>query len=206
MKTTKTTDEFAQNTCLKGLGLFLVYSHTHVYNFCYSLTFKRSLKTMAKDFKDPEENPVPDVEFFEDVNDAIVRHGCQMIYLILDYLDPFLLRHGLNDYELIEDEEAVEQALRYAPNMSISMNRNSYRKVAFAYQRFVEELSNTFYHYACALSLQRYQIPLPMRTRLSYTPEGSFRFLHVEDHEVASLIELINALQEKEVELKKMMG
>jgi hypothetical protein len=161
---------------------------------------------MAKEFSDPEKNPVPDVEFFEDVNDPIVRHGCQMIYLIIDHLEPFLLRHGLNDFELVEDEEAMEQALRYAPNMSISMKRNSYRKVAFAYQRFVEELSNTYYHYACAFSLQRYQIPLHMRTRLDYRLEGSFRFLHVEDHEVASLIELINALQEKEAELKEIMG
>lgn len=204
MKTTKPTDPFELTPCIHGMTTFITYAYTQILNFCYALTFKKSLKALAHEFKDPEENPINDVEFFQDIDDPIVRNGYSSATLLINYIYPFLLRYNL-DHEEIMDLNLNDEAKRYAPTFITYLRGKSYLQTSLAYQRFLEELSNTFYHYACALSLNSYQIPVHMRTSLNYTPQGSFKWLNSDHYEVQSLIELIEALQKIEAELKEII-
>jgi hypothetical protein len=205
MKLTKSTDEFELQQCIDALGRFLIDTHSTLYDFSYYLTFKKSLKSLACEFKDPNENHIFDIEFFEDIDDPIVRHSMRMWNLIVDYLTLFLKRYGLDDVQLLEDDNAEVQAKRYAPLGIRRKSRSSYKREAVNYRFYGEQLSNSFYYYACALSVQSYRIPFAMRVQVEYSNSGSFRLLNIENYEVASLIGLIDNLQEKQLELEKLM-
>ncbi|TCC88058.1 hypothetical protein EZ428_20255 [Pedobacter frigiditerrae] len=204
MKATKPSDHFDLKHCLKGLGLFMIMSYTQAYYFCFYLTFKKSLKSLANEFKDAEDHQITDYDFFKDIDDPLVRHAHSLFSLLSTYFRVYELRNGLNDVELVEWDDTVESN-RYSPSLFYFGRKTSYVKIAFAYERYVEELENSFYYYCCALSLKSYQIPLNMRTRLDYSATGSFRYLNVEDYEVNSMIELIGQLQEQHKLLKELM-
>ena len=72
MKTTKPTDPFELTLCLHGMAMFITNAYSQNYRFCHFLTFKKSLKALAREFKDPEDNLIDDIEFFKDVDDPIV--------------------------------------------------------------------------------------------------------------------------------------
>jgi len=204
MKKFKSTDPFELRPCLVGMGVFITEAYYYILDLCYYLTFKKSLKLMDREFYDPLLTPIIEIEFYKDIDDPIVRNGHDAGTLLTDYLYPFLLRNGLDEAEIFNEDLWIGQANRYATYGSYAL-RKSYPQTALIYQRFLEGLSKSFYYYACALTMQSYQIPKHMRTAIDYSPQGSFKWLNVELYEVQSLVELIEALQEEEAKLKEIM-
>lgn len=160
---------------------------------------------MSKEFNDPNDNMITDLDFFEDIDDPIVQHCFKTLGTIIEYQHNLLLRKGFDTYELLMDEKCREQAKRYMPVMDQLTRRKSYRKIALAYERFLKDFSNACYSYACVLSAGSYKIPSAMRTNVKYSNQGSFRLLSIEDYEVHSLTELISAINAGDPGLHQMI-
>jgi len=160
---------------------------------------------MAAEFNDPDEKPITDLDFFADVDDPIVKNAHASGLLLIDYFTSFLLRYGLDEVAIFHDETYAQQAERYAPTYMHYMRRKSYLKISLAYQHFLTALCQSFYFYACALSVNSYQIPPLLKHGIELDAQGSFKWLDTDHYEVQSIIELITALQEKELSLKNIM-
>lgn len=203
MKKATKQDEFHLQTFLQGLGLMLLTVDTNFYEYCYHITFKTVFKTYKLIFNEPYEKPV-DAEFFRTIENPTVQHCCKLQDLIYSYYEGLAIRACLLEDLLLEDESLTPEANRYAPKMITAFYNKSYSYMVFNYQRYLEEINNTLYYYCCALTLNSYQIPLKMRVRLDYTYQGSFRYLNLDNPEVAHLIDLMLAIEE-EIEVFKRM-
>jgi hypothetical protein len=193
MKSTSKHDLYNREYCLGGLAACTVNLYSRLLDFSYTLTFKKELKNYEKEFDDPDDKPIIDLDFFLGINDPAVKLSMQCVNLLLSFFNGLVLRHGIDAEDCVHDYNI--EADRYAPMTRIIGKRNSYRKVRQYFEHYVEQLSYTLYYYACALSVNSYGIPVQMRVGIDFSSTRSFRLLNVDDFEVASLIDVINEIE-----------
>jgi len=188
---------FDYELCIGGLVAAVINLHSHHYEFCYFLSFKKSMKLYANDFTHPWDFPVPDTDFFDDVDDPVVQHSSRATLILIEFNNTMMLRHGLHDEEVMQSEALEKEVSRYLPSFYYSMKNKGYSRLVFMYERFFEESINTLYYYACALSMRTYDFPMKMRLEVDYTHPESLRYLNTDDSDVALLADLIAALQKE---------
>ena len=202
IKPTSKNDVFLLQRCTGGLGNLLNFMLTDLYTFCYYITFKKELKTYVNIFKDPFDTPIDDPHFFDDINDPVVQHINFTYDLLIAFYQNYKLRHGLLEELFTKDHDLLKEAQRYTLQMVPSLKRKSYCFMKLAYERFLESVCNVLYYYCCVLTLNSYLIPVKMRVTLDYTHQGSFRYLNIDNNDVALLTELILSMNERIVLLK----
>jgi len=190
-------DVFNYELCIGGLVAAVINLHSHHYEFCYFISFKRAMRLYANEFTHPWNFPVPDTDFFDDVDDPIVQHSAKSTLLLIDFNEIMMLRHGLHDEEIMQSEEFEKEVTRYLPSFIYSMKDKPYSRLLFMYERFFEESINTLYYYACALSMRTYDFPTKMRLEVDYTHPETLRYLNTDDPDVALLADLIASLQQE---------
>jgi hypothetical protein len=67
-------DNFDYIQTIGGMGVILTYMHSDLYEYKYYLTFKRSMKSYAKQFNDAWEQSIDHDDFFDDTTDPIVQN------------------------------------------------------------------------------------------------------------------------------------
>lgn len=202
---TSSKDHFELKLCIGGLAMALIQMNSRLYEYAYYLTFKRTFKNYTKEFNDPWEMPIDDHEFFWDIADPYVQQCIKSMGLLSDAIEALLLRNGLYAQDVLNNFGFGRESERYIPNQWIPLHKKSYKSVTFYCEYYLEEIINTLYYYACALTLRSYTIPVVMRTKLDYSPTGSFRFLNLDDNEVASMVDLLSELNYHHLVFSKKM-
>ena len=201
-KQTSKHDQFEMSTFIPGLAVIFHDIFFELHNFTYYMTFKKEMKEYYYEFNDSYEKPVVDLDFFDDVNDPVVQHCQKIAGLISDCWLPYLLRHGLDD-ELLFDDEAIRESGRYGPSTVRTFKKKSYSFMKLSYERFLEHIALSLYYSCCALTLNSYLIPLKMRVNIDYSDQGSFRYLNMDNYDVAVLTELISTINEERISFFK---
>ncbi|RZJ90344.1 MAG: hypothetical protein EOO20_08390 [Chryseobacterium sp.] len=188
-------DPFDYELCIGGLVAAVINLHSHHYEFCYYLSFKRAMREYTSEFTHPWNFPVPDGDFFDDVDDPIVQHSSKAGTILIEFNNTLMLRHGLHDGEVLEDEAYEKEVTRFLPAFNYSLHKKAYSRLLFMYERFFEESINTLYYYACTLSMRTYDFPTKMRLEVDYIHPETLRYLNIDDPDVALLVDLITELQ-----------
>ena len=197
------TDPFDKQICITALATTLIELYSCILDFTYFFTFKKELKCYEADFKDPDLQPIEDLNFFKKINDPVVKHSLLISAVLIDFSTAFNLRHGLDAADLIVYQNvSYEEVERYLPKRTLSMVNKSYARLFFYYERYLEESINCLYYYCCILSLEHYQLPLSMKKQINQISEHSFRMVNTEHNEVALLANLIFTLIKADEELK----
>lgn len=188
-------DPFDLNLCMRGLGTLITHMHSDVYGYMYYFTFKKSFKSYARDFKDPWEQHIEHLDFFENVDDPLVKNCLLTMGRLIDYKMELNLIFGIDEISDLEDEAIVTESNRFKIYFLVYKRSKSYKKLKLYYERtllgFIENLTL----YAYALTAGSYKIPLVLRRELKLPGEESLRLLNHDDSNVAMLKELIVGLK-----------
>lgn len=190
-----TKEPFNVNLCMRGLGVLVTTMHSDIYEFVYHLTFKRSLKMYANEFKKPLEDIIPDDEFFEKVDDPYVRNFMIPMNKLIEFKLELMLRFGIDEAEDMEDDFILSQT-KFTPYRLVFKHSKSYSKLLSYYDRSLSGTINSLSLYACALTAQSYKIPMLLRAQLKEPGLDNLKLLNRDDNNVDLLLDLI-------IELKK---
>jgi hypothetical protein len=193
-------DTFDLNLCIRGLGNLITHMHSDFYTYIYYLTFKRTLKSHFKDFNDPWEQEIEDIEFFKDIDDPFVQSCLEARSKLVEFKIDLMLRFGIDEEEDINDEVVMNQENRFKPYFLISKRSKSYKKLKMYYERTLSESIRSLYLYACAVTADSYKIPLILKRQLHHIEEDPLRLLNHDDNNVELLMQLILGLQ-KDLEI-----
>jgi len=195
-------DIFDYGLTIQALGVILTYMHTDLYEYMYYLTFKRSMKSYAKEFNDAWENSIDHDEFFEDTNDQIVQNCYQAHGKIIDCKQELILRFGLNEAEDLESRQIITEAQRYHPFQLLFKRSKSYKKLSLYYERTLDGFIECLFIYACSLTAERYKIPLVLKRQFKGPVEEWFKLLNHDDPTVELLQTLILDLHQELSDLR----
>ena len=184
-------DIFDYRLTIQALGVILTYMHTDLYEYMYYLTFKRSMKSYAKEFNDAWENSIDHDEFFEGINDRIVQNCFETHGKIIDCKQELILRFGLNEAEDLESRQIITEAQRYHPFQLLFKRSKSYKKLSLYYERTLEGFIECLFIYACSLTAEKYKIPLVLKRQFKGPVEDWFKLLNHDDPTVELLQSLI---------------
>jgi hypothetical protein len=198
-------DPFDLNLCMRGLGVLTTYMHSHIYEFVYYMTFKRSMKSYAKDFKHAWEQYIADNEFFEKIDDPFVQNFLVSQNRLVEFKLELILRFGIEEDDDLENEMIVAQAERFRPYLMMHKRSKSYKKLKLYYERTLEGIIESLYFYACAITVQSYKIPLVFKRQFRLEDKVWGRLLNQDDNSVFLIKELIAELKEDLVSLKVLM-
>jgi hypothetical protein len=198
-------DPYDSNLCIRGLGVLLTQMHSDLYEYTYFLTFKKSMKSYAKDFNDPWEQSIEDLNFFEKIEDPFVQNCLEAQMKLIHCKAELTLRFGIDEVEDLEDPLMLVQALRFRPYILVFKRSKSYKKLKLYYERSLAEFIESLYFYACTLTAESYKIPLVLKKRFVLPNEESFRLLNHDDHTVELLTELIIGLKKDLTDLRLLM-
>ncbi|RZK39179.1 MAG: hypothetical protein EOO90_19760 [Pedobacter sp.] len=196
------SDLYDYATTKAHLALNVINAYSLLFDYCYYITFKRTLKEYKEEFSDPYEQPIWDLDFFTDVDDAYVQQLSKISGILVEYSADFLFRNGMDD-EKVQNLFDEEQALRYAPANRHYIYKKGYRQLLIDTHQYIESVIETLYLYACAITMESYQLPKYMRCKVVYTLDESLRFLNLENYEVNTLTELILILDNEKEKLKR---
>ena len=188
-------DPFDLSLCMRGLGVLTTYMHSHIYEFVYYMTFKRSMKSYAKDFKHAWEQYIADNEFFEKIDDPFVQNFLVSQNRLVEFKLELILRFGIEEDDDLENEMIVAQAERFRPYLMMHKRAKSYKKLKLYYERTLEGIIESLYLYACALTVQSYKIPLVFKRQFQLEGELWGRLLNQDDNSVELIKELITELK-----------
>jgi len=190
-----TKEPFNVNLCMRGLGVLVTTMHSDIYEFVYHLTFKRSLKMYANEFKKPLEDIIPDDEFFEKIDDPYVQNFMIPMNKLIEFKLELMLRFGIDEAEDLEDDFILSQT-KFTPYRLVFKRSKSYSKLLSYYDRSLSATINSLSLYACALTAQSYKIPMLLRAQLKQPGLDNLKLLNRDDNNVDLLLDLI-------IELKK---
>jgi hypothetical protein len=189
-------DPFDLNLCMRGLGVLITYMHSDIYEYVYHFAFKKPLKSYARDFKDPWEQPIEHDDFFKELNDPVVTNSLHTMERLIDCKLELNLRFGIDEIEDLDNDVIVSESDRFKPYLLVHKRSKSYKKLKQYYERtltgFIESLSL----YACALTAQRYKIPLVLKRQLSLPGQESLMLLNQDDNNVELIKDLVIALKQ----------
>jgi len=184
-------DIFDYRLTIQALGVMLTYMHTDLYEYMYYLTFKRSMKSYAKEFNHAWENSIDHDEFFEGINDQIVQNCFEAHGKIIDCKQELILRFALNEAEDLESRQIITEAQRYHPFQLLFKRSKSYKKLSLYYERTLEGFIECLFIYACSLTAEKYKIPLVLKRQFKGPVEDWFKLLNHDDPTVELLQSLI---------------
>jgi hypothetical protein len=164
--------------------------HSDLYEYMYYLTFKRSMKSYAKEFNDAWEQSIDHDEFFQGTTDVIVRNCHQAHGKIIDCKQELVLRFGINELEDINSREIVTEAQRFHPFQLLYKRSKTYKKLSNYYERTLAGFIECLFIYACSITAENYKIPLVLKRQFKQAPEDWFRLLNHDD----STVELLQSL------------
>lgn len=189
-------DAFDYSMTIRGLGVILTYMHTDLYEYMYYLTFKRSMKSYAKEFHDAWEQSIDHDEFFDDTTDRIVRNCHHAQGKIIECKQQLIVRFGINEIEDLESREVITEAQRFHPFQLVFKRSKSYKKLSLYYERTLTGFVECLFLYACSLTAELYKIPLVLKRQFKQPAEDWFRLLNNDDQTVELLQELIRDLHQ----------
>lgn len=180
-------DPFDYIMTIRALGVILTYMHSDLYEYMYYLTFKRSMKSYAKEFNDAWEQSIDHDEFFQGTTDPIVKSCHQAQGRIIECKQELILRFGINELEDMCDREIVTEAQRYSPFRLLFKRSKSYKKLSNYYERTLTGFIECLFIYACAITAERYRIPLILKRQFKQPAEDWFRLLN-NDNDTVELL------------------
>jgi hypothetical protein len=189
-------DPFDYKVTIHALGVILTYMHTDLYEYMYYLTFKRSMKSYAKEFNDAWEQSIDHDEFFEGTTDPIVRNCHQAHGKLIECKQELILRFGINEIEDLHSREIVTEAQRFHPFQLLFKRSKSYKKLSNYYERTLAGFIECLFIYACSITAERYKIPLVLKRQFKASSEDWFRLLNADDPTVELLQSLIMDLHQ----------
>lgn len=190
-----TKDHFDLNSCIRGLRLLTMYIHSDIYEYMYYFTFKKSMKSYAKDFNDAWVQYIGEIEFFEKIEDPFVKNCLSTEQKLIEFKLELMLRFRIDEEEDGEDETIILQAGRFKPYILRSKRSKSYKKLRLYYERTIAETIDSLYLYACAITAQRNKIPLILKRQFKLPEQESLILLNQDDNNVALLKGLIVGLK-----------
>jgi hypothetical protein len=189
-------DPYDLNLCIRGLGVLTTYMHSHIYEFIYYMTFKRSMKSYAKEFSDAWEQYIDDNEFFEKIEDPFIQNFLKAQNSLIEFKLVLILRFGIDEDEDLGNEAIVAQAERFKPYLMRHKRAKSYKKLKLYYERTLVGIIECLYFYACAITVRSYKIPLLFKRQFRLEGEAWGRLLNQDDNSVELIKELIGELKE----------
>lgn len=189
-------DPFDLNLCIRGLGVLTTYMHSDIYEYIYYFTFKKVMKSYAKDFNDAWEQYLDEDEFFEKIEDPFVQNALKTQFKLMEFKLELIRRFGFTETEDLEDAEIIIQAQRFKPYILIYKRAKSYKKLKLYYERTLEGIIACLYSYAAAITVQRYKIPLVFKRQFNSADQSWSRLLNTDDNNVLLLEQLILGLKE----------
>ncbi|WP_316819162.1 hypothetical protein [Pedobacter nyackensis] len=188
-------DPFDLSLSMRGLGAVVTRMHSDIYEYVYHFTFKKYLKSYIRDFKDPWEQPIEHDDFFNEVDDPVVKSCFAAMRRLVDYKIELNLIFGIDEIADLEDEYIVVESKRFKLYLLVYKRSKSYKKLKLYYERTLTGFIETLSMYAYALTAQSYKIPLVLKRQLALPGEESLRLLNDDDSNVAMIKELVIGLK-----------
>jgi hypothetical protein len=195
-------DPFDLSLSIRGLGVMITYMHSDLYEYMYYLTFKRAMKTHSREFSDPWEQAIDNLDFFAQTDDPFVLNLHSASIKLINAKHELNIRWGIDEEEELSDDHIVFQSQRYRPYLLLFKRSKSYKKLTAYYERSLTEFIDCLYSYACAYTAQSFKIPLVLKRQFKLPGPESLRLLNQDDNNVALLKELITNLSKDLEELK----
>lgn len=183
-------DPFDYHTTIRALGVTLTYMHSDLYEYMYYLTFKRSMKSYAKEFNDAWEQSIDHDEFFQGTTDLIVKSCHQAQGRIIECKQELILRFGINEVDDMHDRELLAETHRFRSFHLLFKRSKSYKKLSNFYERTLAGFIECLFIHACAITAENYRIPLILKRQFKQPAEEWFRLLNHDD----ATVELLQAL------------
>ncbi len=190
-----TKDPFDLNLCMRGFGNRLTTVHSDVYEYCYYLTFKRSMKMYASEFNDPDDAPVHDLGFFETTGDAYVTNCFQALKSLINCKLELINRFGIIEEDDLDDERLRLESDRYKPYFLRSKRSKSYKRLKLYYERLLVETIKCLSTYVCVLTAKSYKVPRVLKKQMLLPEPECYRLLNPDDNNVMLLQEIIVVLK-----------
>lgn len=187
-------DTFNVNLCMRGLGVLVTTMHSDIYEFIYHLTFKKSMKIYANDFKKPFEDIITHDEFFSKIDDPYVQNFMIPMNKLIEFKLEIMLRFGIDEAEDLEDDFILSQS-KFKPYRLVFKRSKSYSKLLTYYDRSLSSTINCLSLYACALTAKSYKIPMVLKAQLKQPGMDNLHLLNRDDHNVELLLDLIAELK-----------
>ena len=188
-------DPFDLNLCMRGFGNRLTTLHSDVYEYCYYLTFKRSMKMYASEFNDPDDAPVHQLGFFETTGDVYVTNCYQALESLINCKLELINRFGIIEEDDLDDERLRLESDRYKPYFLRSKRSKSYKRLKLYYERLLVETIKCLSTYVCVLTAQSYKVPRVLKKQMLLPEPECYRLLNPDDNNVILLQELIVVLK-----------
>lgn len=198
-------DPFDIDLCIRGLGVMLTYMHSDLYEYTYYFTFKRSMKSYAKDFTNAWDQSIDHDSFFTGSEDLFVQNAHSSQNLLIEGKLKLILRFGLDELSDLENEEILMQSFRFRPYFLLYKSSKSYKKLTLFYERSLTEFIECLYFYACALTAQSNKVPLVLKKQFNLPESESLRLLNGDDNTVELLKDLITDLKKNLAGLKVLL-
>jgi hypothetical protein len=198
-------DNFDYIQTIGGMGVILTYMHSDLYEYKYYLTFKRSMKSYAKQFNDAWEQSIDHDDFFDDTTDPIVQNCHSAQGKLIECKQQLILRFSITEMEDLEDPRLITEAHRYRPFFLLFKRSKSYKKLALYYERTLESIIESLFLYACSFTAENYRIPLILKRQYKHPEDEWFRLLNHDDPTVELLKALILDLKQDLVNLQPLL-
>jgi hypothetical protein len=195
-------DPFDLDLCIRGLGVLLTHLHSDAYEYLYYFTFKRTMKSYAKEFNHAWEVSIDHDSFFEGSDDPFVVNCRKVQHKLIDCKQQLLLRFGIDEDEDLNNWSMILEARRFRPYILVHKRNKSYKKLKLHYERALSGYIESLYLYACALTVQSYKIPLLFKRQFTSQEALPLRLLNKDDANVDLLIGLITGLKKDFYDLR----
>ncbi|QNK64124.1 hypothetical protein H7F33_06460 [Pedobacter sp. PAMC26386] len=189
-------DPFDLNKCVRGLGVLVTYMHSDLYEYIYYLTFKKAMKSYAKEFKNAWEQYLGEEGFFQKIEDPFVQNCLGAELKLMKFKLELALRFGIDEEDDFEDGTILLQATRFEPYRMVFKQSKNYKNLKLHYEKALTGFIECLYLYACALTAKSYKIPLVLKRQFKLPAPENLKLLNEDENTVELLIELINGLQD----------
>ncbi|CAM3959095.1 hypothetical protein SAMN06265348_104226 [Pedobacter westerhofensis] len=198
-------DPFDLNLSVRGLGVSITYMHSDLYEYMYYLTFKRSMKSHSREFRNPWEQSIDHLDFFGQTDDPFVQNMYSATGKLIEAKYELCIRWGIDEEEDLINEDILVQSQRYQPYLLMFKRSKSYKKLLAYYERALTDFISCLYLYACAYTAQSFKIPQVLKKQFDLPEPEQLRLLNQDDNTVALLKDLISGLNQDLAALKILM-
>ena len=196
-----TKDQFNLNSSVRGLSVLTMRIYSDIYEYTYHFTFKKSMKSYAKDFNDPWEQYIGEPQFFLGIDDPFVQNCLTVELRLIHFKWELMLRFGIPE-ESTDDEAVILQSERFKPYLLYYKKSKSYKKLGLYYERTLMATIDCLYFYACAITAQSNKIPLVFKRQFKFPEKECMKLLNHDDSTVELLEQLIIGLKKDLNELR----
>ena len=202
LKKVSAKDQFDLKLFISGLVRQMTELNSNIYEFAYYFTFKRARKAFSREYYDPYDMFIEEMQFFKDTNDLVVINTCSVREKIIAFKVELMKRYLIDEMENSIDPTAIEQSQRFAPYRMVFKKSKSYKKLKVYYERSILEYIEYLYKAACVLTASNYRIPLVLKKQFLKEEALSLRLLDTDNDIVVLLQEFITGLRKDLAELR----